>query len=489
MALACSGAGAQADDALPFSVSGALQRAGIPESGVSIYVQRVGAVPPRSVPEVAAPDAPLIAPEAVTPEPRGGNAPLLAVRLDRPMNPASTMKLVTTYAALEMLGPAFTWKTVAASTAPVNGSSLEGDLVLRGSGDPKFVVESFWLMLRQVRARGIRQIRGDLVLDRTLFEPLTYDPAAFDNEPLRPYNVAPDALLVNFKAITLRFLPDDTRREVRVSIEPPLADVTVATPAWSDGPCGDWRSRLAADFGRNDRIGFAGPFAGSCGEQTWNVALLDHRTYVGAVFKALWTELGGTWSGVVRDGPMPADARVLAERESPALAEVIRDINKYSNNVMARELFLSLAAEATKQPANTERAQRTVRGFYAAKGIAMPELVVENGSGLSRRERISAGSMGRVLQAAWSSPVMPEFIASLPLVGFDGTMRRRLNLRTVAGQAHIKTGTLADVRAVAGYVLAASGRRYAVVMLVNHANANAAQPAQDALLQWVYDRG
>ena len=167
----------------------------------------------------------------------------------------------------------------------------------------------------------------------------------------------------------------------------------------------------------------------------------------------------------------------------------MRDINKYSNNVMARELFLSTAAEALKLPATPERAQRVVRGFYAGKGLAMPELVIENGSGLSRRERISAASLAQVLQAAWASPVMPELVASLPLVGFDGTMKRRLNLDSVAGQAHVKTGTLAEVRAVAGYVLAASGRYYVVVLLVNHPAAGGAQPAQDALLQWVYERG
>lgn len=482
-ASACSKA--HGEDELPFAVSAALQRAAVPESAVAVFVQRVGAAPPRSRAELIPADSarPLV------PTTAGSSAPLLALHDDRAMNPASTMKLVTTYAALEMLGPAFTWKTVAASNAPQNGPVLDGDLYLRGSGDPKFVMESFWLMLRQLRARGIRTIRGDLVLDRGLFEAENYDPGAFDNEPFRPYNVAPDALLLNFKAITLRFQPDDARRDVRVTMEPPLADYSIVPPEWGDGPCGDWKSRLGADFTRPSGIGFTGPYTGACGEQTWNVSVLDHRAFVAAVFKALWTELGGTWSGMARDGVVPVDARPLAERESPALAEVVRDINKYSNNVMARELFLSLAAEATRQPANSDRAQRTVRAFYAGKGLAMPELVIENGSGLSRRERISASSLGRVLQAAWASPVMPEFIASLPLVGFDGTMRRRLNLRTVAGQAHVKTGTLADVRAAGGYVLAASGRRYVVVMLVNHANAGAAQPAQDALLQWVHDRG
>ena len=272
-------------------------------------------------------------------------------------------------------------------------------------------------------------------------------------------------------------------------MEPTLAGFDVGPIAWSDAPCGDWRLRAGPDFARNDRLAFTGTYPGDCGEQTWNVAILDHRQYVGALFRALWTELGGTLQGVVRDGPMPTDARVLVEHESASLAEAVRDINKYSNNVMARELFLSTAAEATHAPANAERARQVVGAFYAGKGVALPELIVENGSGLSRRERISAASMARVLQAAWASPVMPEFVASLPLAGFDGTMRRRLNLHSVAGQAHVKTGSLADARAVAGYVLSASGKYYVVVSMINHANAARGQSGHDALLQWVYENG
>ncbi len=458
---------ARADDALPEPVAAALQRAHLPTAAIGLVVQRTA-------------DGPLQ---------NRRDASVLSVNAARPMNPASTMKLVTTYAALELLGPAFTWKTVLATNAPRDGPTLDGDLYLRGGGDPKLVFEQVWLMLRQLRDRGIRTIGGDLVLDRTLYEPVPYDPGAFDNEPFRPYNVGPDALLINYKAVTLRFVPDDAARTVRVTSQPVLPDVAIGGIAYADGPCGDWKQRAVADFGQADAIAFAGTYAGACGEQTWNVSLLDHRRYDAAIVRGLWAELGGTIVGGVRDGAMPADARVLVEHESPSLAEVVRDINKYSNNVMARELFLSTAAEATRAPANAAAAQRVVRGFYAAHGVDLPDLVLDNGSGLSRSERISAASMASVLQAAWQSPVMPEFIASLPLAGFDGTMKRRLHQQTVAGQAHVKTGSLADTRAMAGYVLAASGVRYVVVFIVNHPNAAAAQPAQDALLQWLYDRG
>ena len=204
------------------------------------------------------------------------------------------------------------------------------------------------------------------------------------------------------------------------------------------------------------------------------------------VFRQLWEELGGTLRGGVRDGAAPSAARLLYTNESPALAEVVRDMNKFSNNVMARQLFLTLSAEVTQQPARADRSTQVVQGWLTRKGLESPELVMENGSGLSRAERISAANMGRLLLAAYESPVMPEFIASMPLVAYDGTMKRRLKHESVAGQAHVKTGSLSDVRSLAGYVLDARGRRFAVVFIVNHPNAGATQGAQDALLNWVY---
>jgi D-alanyl-D-alanine carboxypeptidase/D-alanyl-D-alanine-endopeptidase (penicillin-binding protein 4) len=204
------------------------------------------------------------------------------------------------------------------------------------------------------------------------------------------------------------------------------------------------------------------------------------------VFLQLWAELGGTLTGGVRDGTVPADARAVAVSPSPTLAEAVRDINKFSNNVMARQLFLTLGMEAGRRPASADDADAAIRSWLDARGLGIPELVLENGSGLSRRERISAEGLGRVLQAAWRSSVMPELMASLPVTATDGTMRKRLKQNGVAGQAHIKTGSLEGVRSIAGYVLDKSGRRWIVVFFVNHAHAGAAQPAQDALLEWVY---
>jgi D-alanyl-D-alanine carboxypeptidase/D-alanyl-D-alanine-endopeptidase (penicillin-binding protein 4) len=408
------------------------------------------------------------------------------------MNPASTIKLVTTYAALELLGPAFQWVTEAYAAGALSDGVLAGDLVLKGRGDPKLTLENFWLLLRSLRGRGLREIRGDLVLDRTYFAANDHDPARFDEQPTRPYNTGPDALLVNFKAVRLTFVPDSETRLVRILAEPALPQVQIVNRlALVSGPCGDWVNRIKVDAQGGSaatRLSFSGRYAASCGERERSYSVLPHAHYVLGLFRELWRELGGTFTGTVRDGTVGADARLIAAVESPALAQVVRDMNKFSNNVMARQLFLTLGAEGAGEPATPEKADRVIREWLAGKGLTVPELILENGSGLSRIERISARNLGLLLLSSFRSSVMPELIASLPLVAVDGTMKKRLSDADVAGQAHIKTGSLTGVRSIAGYVLDAQGRRLVVVSMVNHPNAGNAQAAQDALLAWVYNR-
>ncbi len=456
--LARPAAGAQQ---LPQAVRQALERAGIPAQAVGVHVQEAGAA-----------------------------AVLAQANADAPFNPASTMKLVTTGAALDLLGPAFTWKTEAYGSGTMDGDILRGDLVIKGGGDPRLVVEGLWLFLREIRARGIREIRGNLVLDRSLFAPDGHDPMLFDGEPSRPYNAGADALLLNYKTITVRFMPNPAAGRVSLAVEPPLAGFNVIGPKLDSGECGNWRQNLL--MAQDDYVlDFAGVYPASCGERTlqvlaWNMSA---TRYFEIVFRRLWHDLGGVLAGAVMEGTTPPDAWLVAQRESASLAEVVRDVNKFSNNVMARQLLLTLAARFTGQAGTVAGGAEVIRTWVEARGMAMPELLIENGSGLSRAARISAGSLGHLLQAAFRAPTMPEFMASLPLAGQDGTMRKRLNDHAVAGNAHVKTGYLSEVRAIAGYVLAASGRRYSVVFLINHANAGGGAEAQDLLLKWVYENG
>jgi D-alanyl-D-alanine carboxypeptidase/D-alanyl-D-alanine-endopeptidase (penicillin-binding protein 4) len=410
--------------------------------------------------------------------------PRLAWQADRPANPASLMKLVTTFAGLELLGPAFTWSTQVWLQGPVAGGVLNGDLVVKGNGDPKLVLERIWLLLRRVQQAGVREIRGDIVVDRSAFAPGETNPADFDGEPLRPYNANADALLLNYRAVLLTFTPDPARGVATVSVDPPLAGVRADTSvALVAGPCDDWRGSLKGDFTDPTRLALRGAFQAACGEKVWPIAYADPKSYNERALVGMWQESGGKLGGGFREGPAPLTPPSF-ELRSPALAEVIRDVNKLSNNVMAQQLFLTLGA-AQRGAGTPEAARQVVQQWLRGRiGAAASGSVVVNGSGLSRDSRLSALALGRLLQAAWASPVMPELVSSLPISGIDGTLRKSTG---TPGRAHLKTGSLRDVVGIAGYVLADSGRRYVVVAIVNHANANAARPALEALVDWVAD--
>ena len=456
--IVCAGVAAQE---LPANVVQAFRQAGIPSGAIGAYAQEVVA-----------------------------GRTLVSSNALAPLNPASTMKLVTTQAALQVLGPTYTWKTTAYAAGAQSGDVLDGDLVIRGGGDPRFNVESLWLFLRQIREKGIRQINGDLVLDHSRFESRPFDAAQFDGAPLKPYNAGPDALLLNYHAFALRMVPDQASGKARISVEPPVAGLPVSGPALVDGECGNWNAGLVPSL-TDQGIVIDGTYPYACGENVLyaHPYQMSRAVFFGAVFRRLWTEMGGTLNGKVRDGLLPAQARLVGEWQSAPLTQVITDINKFSNNVMARQLLLTLGSEASPAPANVETGGAAVRAWLQGRGIDAPDLVLDNGAGLSRNARIPAITMARVLLAAYNSPTMPEFIASLPLVASDGTMRKRLRDKPVAGRAHIKTGSLDGVRAIAGYVMAASGKWYAVVCMVNHPNAGAAREPLDMLVQWIYEHG
>jgi serine-type D-Ala-D-Ala carboxypeptidase/endopeptidase (penicillin-binding protein 4) len=449
---------AAATSVLPPEVSLALQRARVPEQALHVVLEEAGSARSR-----------------------------LAWQDDRPVNPASIKKLVTTYAALDRLGPGWSWRT------PVwllgdrrDGGVLEGSLVIRGSGDPTLVVERLWLLLRRVQQLGVREIRGDIVLDRSAFELPAQSPGQFDGEPLRPYNAQPDALLLNYKSVVYGFVPEPASGRARVTVVPPLAGVVVdRSVPLAPGPCGDWRAALKASF-TVESVQFAGSYASACGELQWPVADPQPRSYNARLIEGLWREMGGQLTGKVREGSAPSDRAPTFEWVSPALAEVVRDINKFSNNVMAEQLFLTLGLDggATSSP---ERARAWMQRWLAPRlGAAAESVVLDSGSGLSRDARISAAALARLLQQAWASPVMPELMASLPASGVDGTLRRS---SVGAGRAHLKTGSLRDVNGIAGIVLSDTGRRYVLVAIVNHANAPAARPALDALVRWALADG
>lgn len=456
LALLLAAATAQAE--LPRPVARAFLDAGVPLTHVAVLVQRAGA-----------------------------RRPLFAHQPDEPMNPASTMKLVTTFAALELLGPDYRWQTEAYLDGPLVDGTLHGNLVLKGHGDPRITVEQWQAFIEDMRAKGLDRIEGDLVLDRSHFALPAHDPAAFDAEPLRPYNVGPDALLVNFKTVRFAFSPNAAGDAVDVQVDPPLPQIALGTPpALVDGDCGNWRRAVAGTFVNEPgaaAAAFPGRYPRGCGARDWNVALLDHPAYVHGMFAAYFAASGGSFHGGAREG-RPPPTTAFAVLESAPLRDVIRDINKLSNNVMARQLFLTLATASAPPPATLEGARDAVGHWLAARKLAMPGLRIDNGSGLSREERVTARGLANVLAAALASPARDDFVPSLAVAATDGTLERRMRNGRAAGRARLKTGSLDGVRALAGYLRDAGDAQWIVVAMINHPNAARAQGALDYLVDW-----
>lgn len=457
---------ALAQTALPESVKAALKKASIDEKDVSIVVA----------------DA----------NPKGKT--WLLFNEKTVMHPASVIKLVTTFAALDILGPDYVWKTAVFADGQLDSNGvLNGSLYIRGSGDPSMTSERLRDLLLQVRASGIQHIKGNLVLDGSVYNIPEVDPGAFDGEPLRVYNVAPDALLMNYKTVALIFNPALTKsgEQMPVLSDPLLSGVKLdaKVSAGAQKKCGDWKAALQADFSDPLNFHFNGSFPVVCGPKRWYIAYPEPRSYALRAVSNLWQQLGGTIGGPVKVGRVASSARLIAEGDSKSMAEIVRDINKYSNNVMAQSVFLALSLPDQKtilnpQPlasAATWGGSRSVlQGWWQQRMGRQQMPVMDNGSGLSRKESITALSLAVMMQYAWQSPVMPEFIASMPIAGVDGTMRRS----KAQASAHIKTGSINGVVARAGYVLAHDGSRRVLVFFVNSPNAAGAREAIDALIDW-----
>ncbi|MDX1653704.1 MAG: D-alanyl-D-alanine carboxypeptidase/D-alanyl-D-alanine-endopeptidase [Candidatus Competibacteraceae bacterium] len=443
---------------LPEPVTRALAAAGLPSDSLGVWVQ-----------------------------PLDKDRPRLAFNAGRAFNPASTIKLVTTLAALEILGPDYTWTTRAWSDGRIRGGRLEGDLYLEGRGDPFLVTEYFVKLLRGLRRRGIDTIAGNLLVDNGFLAPREGD--SLDGRDHRAYNARPDALLLNFRSLRLEFYP--TADRVRVVTDPPLAGLRVDNRLkLTAGRC-PGRPPVAARVVAGERgwtLRLSGGYPRACGQGVLYRTVPGEEELIYGVFQALWQELGGRIMGGAARGRVPKEARLLYELQSRPLAELVRGVNKFSNNVMARQLLLTLGAERFGPPGTEAKGRRAVEDWLAGRGLNIPALVLDNGAGLSRQARISPEGLGRLLVAGWQGPWAGEFMASLPIAGRDGTLARRFR-GTMADRAHLKTGTLAGVRALAGYVRAASGRRYGVVVMINHPRAARARGVEEAVVEWIYRSG
>nr|WP_242464650.1 D-alanyl-D-alanine carboxypeptidase/D-alanyl-D-alanine-endopeptidase [Halorhodospira abdelmalekii] len=456
-------------DRLPEPIAAAMRAQNLPPDVVGLWVQRVG-----------------------DPE------PLAQLNAHRPFNPASTMKLATTLAALAELGPTYTWKTTIYATAPVRDGVLKGDLVLRGTGDPGMVSEEHWRMLGALRRTGLQRIEGDVLLDTRFFDLPREDPGAFDGQPLRAYNQPPHALHVNANAVRFHIIPDPVSQQIRIEPDPPLPGLEIVNQLRAvHGSCNGWLQGLHYAVDNSSappRVILAGDYPVNCGDNVLLRTAISPESYNRKLFRLHWEQWGGELLGEVRYGA-PADSAdeamllPLLVNESRPLSKLIRVANKWSLNVAARHLALTLAAERNGPPATLEESREAIYQVLAGLGVDVRGMIVDNGSGLSRTARMTPAQLAQVLQAGWESPWRPEFVSSLALAGMDGTLHRRFRNGPETGRMHLKTGHLNQVSAVAGYVRNRSNEDVIVVLLVNYPTAHrgSGRQLQEAVLRWVHN--
>jgi D-alanyl-D-alanine carboxypeptidase/D-alanyl-D-alanine-endopeptidase (penicillin-binding protein 4) len=454
-------AASAAADNLPPATRAVLTRYNVPESSVSIVVR-----------DVAADDA------------------LLALNAAMARSPASTMKILPTWAALDLLGPAYAWKTRALADSDIAKGVLKGNLYLQGGGDPLLTIERWWRFVNDLRQTGLRVIEGDIVIDQTRFTAPDERPEDFDGKFWRTYNVLPDAMLVNWQSSDFTIRPSDDGQGIDLTIQPyPEGLVVDNRVKLVSGRCVGRNNQVsyAIEPERPDRVVASGRLSGSCGPQSQRLAIMDPAQYAYGTFVTLWRQAGGQFRGGMLRAPTPPAARLLLTHESEPLSEIVRVTNKYSSNMMARSLVLAIAAEMNGTPATTEAGEQTIVGWLKTRGLVLPELVIGNGSGLSREARISADSMAKVLVGAHESRYAPEFLTSLSLGGLDGTLEKRFQNVDDPSRIRMKTGTLRDVSCIAGYVVGDSGKTYAVVVFVNHPGAQngIGEPIQASVIDWV----
>lgn len=395
------------------------------------------------------------------------------INADQQMSPGSIMKLVTTYAALELLGPTYRWDTNFYTDGSLSGETLDGNLYVKFGGDPKLTIERLWSTLRELRGMGISTISGDLVLDGEVFQ-LSGGLPAFDdngNNPYAPFLVEPSAYLSNLNLLHFQVRSDE--RGTQAWSSPALSNVVIdnRVTATAEGPCPSrrrfqWEPIFHEDHQVTVRV--TGRLPQGC-RTTAYLSLLPQEQYSASLIRSLLSEMGIALQGTDRLEPTPEDARLILKMSSPDLVSTIRDINKWSSNVMARQLLLTIGAENREDTDDDDRVAgiRTIYQWLEDKGINTAGMVIDNGAGLTRHGRITARQGAQILLSAWNSSFSADLMASMPLIAMDGTMARRLRNTGLAGEGRIKTGSLENVRSIAGFSRDSSNNTWVVVGMIN----------------------
>jgi D-alanyl-D-alanine carboxypeptidase/D-alanyl-D-alanine-endopeptidase (penicillin-binding protein 4) len=407
---------------------------------------------------------------------------LFALHPDRPMVPASTQKLLTATAALRLLGPARELETVFLATGPLDARGvLRGDLVVRGGGAPDLTAAELWTAVQELRARGLSAVEGDLVADDSAHvppgRPADWPGARNQN----PYNAPGGALGVNWNALRVDVRPGPAVGEpVRVSLFPLERVALLEVRARTGGS----RTKLVVErrfTGGRNRIVVKGSLPVGAETRTEYVALEDPTgTFLKALRELLGRE-GITVKGEDRRGPVPEGAVEIYRHASRPIAELVRSMLKYSNNQMAETLLRDTAALVEGEPGSTEAGLALVGDLLREWAVPTDGLVLADGSGHSRKNRLTPRALVALLRHAARDPLVgPELLAGLPIAGEDGTLHSRPYPGTRGG-LRAKTGSLTGVHALAGHLDLGEGRRAVFALLAEDGGRCGYRPGAEAL--------
>jgi D-alanyl-D-alanine carboxypeptidase/D-alanyl-D-alanine-endopeptidase (penicillin-binding protein 4) len=384
--------------------------------------------------------------------------------------PASVIKILTTYAGVLGLGLDYRWDTQFLYQGKIKRGVLYGDFYIKASGDPTLATKDIDEIVSQIRNSGIRKIKGNIIIDRTLFSVGSKNSSGFDRNVYSPYNAMPDAIMFNKRQSTFCITPHGKR--VRISKDVPDKSYKIVNKLRIvNGSCRRGRSwprvSIKTNSSQRSTIFLSGKLSKRCGKRTiCKVVSMPHRAFYYALRDGLKKGKIGV-TGALKLKKTPKNAKYLFSHYSEPLEEVIATITKKSDNLMARQLFLTLGAKLYGAPSTTAKSRKAVERILNRYHILEPGTTfISNGSGLSRRAKLTAISLANLLEHAEKN-YGQRWMETLSVAGIDGTIHRRFANSVVYGRAWMKTGTIKGVKNIAGYVDGASGERYVVVVLVN----------------------
>ncbi|WP_323842158.1 MULTISPECIES: D-alanyl-D-alanine carboxypeptidase/D-alanyl-D-alanine-endopeptidase [unclassified Moraxella] len=457
-----------AGDALPQAIRDKMVIAGLDDDKISLWVEPLTAVPSAQNSQINQ------TPSRVNPSNANlRHNPIIRHRADQPRIPASTQKLITTFIALHTWGENHRWVTRVYPKGVIVNGILYGDLVIQGTGDPAMTHERLRAMLQQVQAQGIRHIRGNIMIDNLAFNHVKFDINAFDGQGVRAYNAAPNAFLVNFGTLEVDVLPVDNQSAM-VQVMPTLADFDSPNQILTNK-----KSCLSdADFHLTDaRLVVLNGTNAVCGRRSYWLTFNDADTLAVKAVQGEWQKLDNNFSGMVGlANKQQAVGMTLPWLIYPSkpLAEQIYLINQYSNNVMTEQMALSLPLSLPNVSASDYPKAFDFINQWWQDHLTSASPMMSRASGLCRDCQITPMAMAELLAFAYKQPNFEVFKTSLPIAGKSGTMasliKRNFNHPAI-GRAYIKTGTLNDVKSMAGYIMDSRGRWYVLVVMVNAPNA------------------